>query len=110
MVQRKLKSFGAKRKRTSTFGGRQKLFLSKHKRTFPARCAHRLVITPDQMLRKLAVEFVNVAEMFPVIRSTLCYDAFAGRYFHSGKSKIDRAVNELNHIIVGGFRKTERFL
>ena len=31
---------------------------------------------------------------------TLCYDAFAGRYFHSDKSKIDRAVNELNRIIL----------
>ena len=31
---------------------------------------------------------------------TLCYDAFAGRYFHSCKAKIDRAVNELNRIIL----------
>lgn len=31
---------------------------------------------------------------------TLCYDAFAGRYFHSDKAKIDRAVNELNRMIL----------
>lgn len=31
---------------------------------------------------------------------TLCFDAFAGRYFHSDKAKIDRAVNELNRMIL----------
>lgn len=31
---------------------------------------------------------------------TLCYDAFAGRPFHSDKAKIDRAVNELNRTIL----------
>lgn len=31
---------------------------------------------------------------------TLCYDAFAGRPFHSDKAKIDRAVNELNRLIL----------
>ena len=75
MVQRKLKFFGAKRKRTSTFGGRQKLLLNKLNRTFPARCAHRLVITPDQMLRKLAVEIFNAAEMLPVIEVPLIVSA-----------------------------------
>lgn len=30
----------------------------------------------------------------------LCFDAFAGRYFHSDKAKIDRAVNELNRLIL----------
>lgn len=32
--------------------------------------------------------------------TTLCYDAYAGRYFHSDRAKIDRAVNELNRIIM----------
>ncbi len=31
---------------------------------------------------------------------TLCFDAFAGRYFHSDKAKIDRAVNDLNRMIL----------
>lgn len=33
--------------------------------------------------------------------NTLCFDAFAGRYFRSDRNKIERAVNELNRIIVG---------
>lgn len=33
--------------------------------------------------------------------TTLCYDVLSGRYFQSDKSKIDRAVNELNRMIVG---------
>lgn len=28
--------------------------------------------------------------------TTLCWDAFAGRYFHSDKNKIEKAINELN--------------
>lgn len=32
--------------------------------------------------------------------ATLCYDAFAGRYFHSDRARIDRAVNELNRILM----------
>lgn len=31
---------------------------------------------------------------------TLCYDAFAGRYFYSDRIKIDKAVNELNRMIL----------
>lgn len=31
---------------------------------------------------------------------TLCYDAFAGRYFYSDRIKIDAAVNELNRMIL----------
>lgn len=32
--------------------------------------------------------------------TTLCYDVLSGRYFQSDKSKIDRAINELNRMIV----------
>lgn len=32
--------------------------------------------------------------------TTLCYDVLSGRYFQSDKSKIDRAINELNRTIV----------
>lgn len=31
---------------------------------------------------------------------TLCYDAFAGRYFCSNRTKIDKAVNDINRMIL----------
>lgn len=41
---------------------------------------------------------------------TRCYDAFAGRYFHSDKATIDRAVNELNRMILSdGFASLNDF-
>lgn len=40
------------------------------------------------------------ALILPDGERTLCYDAFAGRYFYSDRVKIDKAVNELNHDIL----------
>lgn len=31
---------------------------------------------------------------------TLCYDAFAGGYFHSDRTKIDKAVNDINRMML----------
>ena len=59
------------RKRTSTFGTRRHLLPQKLNRTFPAECAHCLVVAPDQMLRKLSIKFFKTAEMLPVIEISL---------------------------------------
>lgn len=38
--------------------------------------------------------------VLPESEQTLCYDTFAGRYFFSDRSSIDKALNELNRLLI----------
>lgn len=64
----------------STFGERRKLLPQQLNRTFPAECPHCLVIAPDQVFRKLTVEFFKTAEMLPVVKISLVISV-ASLYF-----------------------------
>lgn len=59
------------------------------------------LIHADTVQTKIDSQPPNDAEVIITNNgTTLCYDAFAGRYFYSDKNKIEQAINKLNRAII----------